>query len=77
MGIDNSLKDLRRDLEHEYSHDHAANVREARETAEREMRKFGDVSEYEIRKVIGQRADLNYDDENVPAPTLWHLLFTR
>jgi hypothetical protein len=45
--------------------DLVARIRAAREAAEREMRKFGKVSEYEVRKVQGQRADLNYDDISV------------
>jgi len=57
---------LDHDHEQEHSFDLVARVREAREVAEREMRKFGKVSEYEVRKVYGQRADLNYDDESVP-----------
>lgn len=54
------------DHEQEHSFDLVARVRAAREAAEREMRKFGKVSEYEVRKVYGQCADLNYDDESVP-----------
>jgi hypothetical protein len=60
---DNSLD---HDHEQEHSFDLVARVRAAREAAESEMRKFGKVSEYEVRKVYGQRADLNYDDESVP-----------
>ncbi len=58
--------DLDHDYEQEHSFDLVARVRAAREAAEREMQKFGKVSEYEVRKVYGQRADLNYDDESVP-----------
>jgi len=58
--------DLDHDHEQEHSFDLVARVRAAREAAEREMHKFGKVSEYEVRKVYGQRADLNYDDESVP-----------
>lgn len=50
-----------------YEDDLVARVRAAREAAEREMRKFGKVSEYEVRKVYGQRTDLRYDDEDFPA----------
>jgi len=57
---------LDHDYEQEHSFDLVARVRAAREAAEREMRKFGKVSEYEVRKVYGQRSDLNYDDESVP-----------
>ena len=57
---------LDHDYEQEHSFDLVARVRLAREAAEREMRKFGNVSEYEVRKVYGQRSDLNYDDDSVP-----------
>ncbi len=57
---------LDHDYEQEHSFDLVARVRAAREAAEREMRKFGKVSEYEVRKVYGQRSDLNYDDDSVP-----------
>jgi len=57
---------LDHDYEQEHSFDLVARVRSAREAAEREMRKFGNVSEYEVRKVYGQRSELNYDDESVP-----------
>jgi len=50
-----------------YEDDLAARVRAAREAAEREMRKFGKASEYEVRIVHGQRTDLRYDDEDFPA----------
>jgi hypothetical protein len=39
-----------------------ARVRSAREEAQREMEAFGNVSEYEIRKIYGQRTDIRYDD---------------
>jgi len=45
--------------------DLVARIRAAREAAEREMRKFGKVSDYEVRKVQGQRADLNYDEMSI------------
>jgi hypothetical protein len=57
---------LDHDYEQEHSFDLVARVRAAREAAEREMRKFGNVSEYEVRKIYGQRSDLNYDDESAP-----------
>lgn len=50
-----------------YEDDLVARVRAAREEAERKMREFGDVSEYEVRKIYGQRTDLRYDDEDFPA----------
>jgi hypothetical protein len=54
------------DLDHERYLDHSfdlvARVRAAKEAAQREMETFGDVSEYEIRKIYGQRTDITYDD---------------
>jgi hypothetical protein len=58
----------------DHSFDLGARVRTARETAQREMEAFGDVSEYEIRKIYGQRTDIRYDDvektaeETTPSP---------
>jgi hypothetical protein len=49
------------------SDDLAARVRAAKEAAERELEAFGDVSEYEIRKIYGQRTDINYDEKKQPA----------
>jgi len=46
-----------------HSFDLVARVRAAKEAAQREMETFGDVSEYEIRKIYGQRTDLTYDQE--------------
>jgi hypothetical protein len=46
----------------DHSFDLVARVRAAREAAQREMEAFGDVSEYEIRKIYGQRTDITYDD---------------
>jgi hypothetical protein len=40
--------------------DHVSRVRAAREAAQREIDAFGDVSEYEIRKVYGQHGSLDY-----------------
>ena len=57
---------LNHDHEQENSVDLVARIRAAREAAELEMHKFGKVSEYEVRKVYGQRSDLNYDDDSVP-----------
>ncbi len=45
--------------------DLVARIRTAREAAEREMRKFGKVSDYEVRKVRGLRSDLNYDEISI------------
>jgi hypothetical protein len=41
--------------------DLVARVRAAKEAAQREIEAFGNVSEYEIRKIYGQRTDLTYD----------------
>ena len=38
----------------DYSMDHVARVRAAREAAQRQMESFGDVSEYDIRIIHGQ-----------------------
>ncbi|MDT8069480.1 MAG: hypothetical protein ROO76_15055 [Terriglobia bacterium] len=55
----------------DYSFDLVARVRAARDAAQREMEAFGDVSEYEIRKIYGQRTDIKYDevDKKEEAPT--------
>ncbi len=42
--------------------DLVARVRAAKEAAQREMESFGDVSEYEIRKIYGQKTELPYDE---------------
>lgn len=60
------------------SFDLVARVRAAREAAQHEMEAFGDVSEYEIRKIYGQRTDITYDDvlpkkdEEKPSPQEVH-----
>jgi hypothetical protein len=54
--------DLDRERYLDHSFDLVARVRAAREAAQREMEAFGDVSEYEIRKIYGQRTDITYDD---------------
>jgi hypothetical protein len=59
---------LDHDYEQEHSFDLVARVRAAKEAAQREMETFGDVAEYEIRKIFGQRSDLNYNDESATAP---------
>jgi hypothetical protein len=38
----------------DYSFDHVARVRAAKDAAQREMESFGDVSEYEITTIQGQ-----------------------
>jgi hypothetical protein len=45
--------------------DLVARVRAAREAAEREMQKFGDISEYTVTKIYGQRRDIVYDNSIV------------
>jgi hypothetical protein len=60
-------KHLDHDYEQEHSFDLVARVRAAKEAAQREMETFGDVAEYEIRKIYGQRTDLNYNDESPTA----------
>lgn len=67
------LDDVDRAQYLEQSFDLVARVRAAREVAQREIEAFGDVSEYEIRKIYGQRTDIRYDDavmkEKAPAET--------
>jgi hypothetical protein len=46
-----------------YDDDMVARVRAAKAAAQREMESFGDVSEYEVRKIYGQRTDLRYDED--------------
>jgi hypothetical protein len=53
----------------EHSIDLVARVRAARETAEREMETFGHVSEYEIRKIYGQRSGQPYGAQEQIADT--------
>ncbi len=56
------------DLDHEQYLDHSidlvARVRAAKQAAQREMETFGDVSEYEIRKIYGQKTELPYPDHD-------------
>ena len=52
--------------------DLVARVRAAKEAAQREMETFGNVSEYEIRKIYGQKSELSYDqlkDDPPPYPS--------
>ena len=44
--------------------DLVARVEGARDLAQREMETFGQVSEYEIRKIYGQKTELSYDTGN-------------
>ncbi len=46
------------DVELDHSFDLVSHIRAAKEAAQREIDAFGDVSEYEIRKIYGQRTDL-------------------
>lgn len=68
------VDDLDREQCLDHSFDFVVRVRAAREVAQREMEAFGNVSEYEIRKIYGQRTDIKYDDvdekEEPPIPTL-------
>jgi hypothetical protein len=48
--------------------DLVARVRAAKEAAQREMETFGHVSEYEIRKIYGQKTELSYDSPNDERP---------
>lgn len=56
------VDDVDREQYLDRSFDLVARVRAAREAAQHEMEAFGDVSEYEIRKIYGQRTDITYDD---------------
>jgi hypothetical protein len=55
------VDDVDREQYLDRSFDLVARVHAAREAAQREMEAFGDVSEYEIRKIYGQRTDIRYD----------------
>lgn len=57
--------DLDREQYLDHSFDLVARIRAAREAAEREMNKFGHVSEYEVRKIYGQQTNLTYDEDEV------------
>jgi len=59
------------DPELDHSFDLVSRIRAAKEAAQREIDAFGDVSEYEVRKIYGQRTDLNYDDLP-PEPAVEH-----
>jgi hypothetical protein len=66
------VSDLDHHHEREDPYDLVSRVRAARAEAQRQMEEFGDVSEYEIRKIYGQRTDIKYDDvkkkEQAPTP---------
>ena len=67
------VEDIDREQYFDHSFDLMARVRAAREAAQHEMEAFGNVSEYEIRKIYGQRTDIAYDDvdqkEDEPKPS--------
>jgi hypothetical protein len=46
-----------------YEDDMVARVRAAKAAAQRKMESFGDVSEYEVRQIVGQRTDLRYGED--------------
>lgn len=46
----------------DYSLDHVARVRAAKDAAQREMESFGDVSEYDVITIQGQMADNSTTD---------------
>jgi hypothetical protein len=54
----------------DYSNDHVARVRAAKEAAQRQMESFGDVSEYDIRVIQGQ-----FKEEPTAAPSQPSLAF--
>jgi hypothetical protein len=51
----------------DYSDDLVERVRAAKAAAQEQMVAFGDVSEYEIRKIYGQRTDIKYDEPIEPS----------
>ena len=67
---DNTVDDD--DRRYEHTVDHAVRVREARNAAQREIDAFGDVSEYELRKVYGQHSSLKHSDPNAADPNAEH-----
>lgn len=71
--IPSSDVDLERYIDRPF--DLVARVRAAKEVAQREMETFGNVSEYEIRKIYGQKSELSYDplkDDHKPQPSSTH-----
>jgi len=65
------MDDVDRERYLDNSFDLVTRIRAAREQYQRELEAFGNVSEYEIRKIYGQRTDINYDDvkDDTPATT--------
>jgi hypothetical protein len=65
------MDDVDRERYLDNSFDLVARIRTAREQYQRELEAFGDVSEYEIRKIYGQRTDINYNNvkDDTPATT--------
>jgi hypothetical protein len=51
----------------DYSFDHVARVRAAKEAAQREMESFGDLSEYDVTIIQGQLVEKPIGD---PQPSL-------
>ena len=64
--IPTSDVDLERYIDRPF--DLVARVQAAKESAQREMETFGNVSEYEIRKIYGQKSELSYDSPEVDHP---------
>lgn len=64
--IPTSDVDIERYMDRPY--DLVARVQAAQDAAQREMETFGNVSEYEIRKIYGQKSELSYDSPEVDHP---------
>ena len=62
-----SSSNRERERYYDDSDDLAARVRRARAAFQRELEAFGDVSEYEVRKIYGQRTDIVYDEKKSEA----------
>jgi hypothetical protein len=45
----------------DYSSDFSARVRETKEGAQRKLEAFGHVSEYDVRKIYGERVEITYN----------------
>jgi hypothetical protein len=50
----------------DHTHDMVARVRAAKEAAQRKMEEFGDVSEYDVTIIYGQKKDSSGDDTAEP-----------
>lgn len=64
--IPTSDVDLERYIDRPF--DLVARVQAAKDAAQREMETFGNVSEYEIRKIYGQKSELSYDSSEADHP---------